>query len=88
LPRPGSGEEPPIVLNMATSVVASSPGRQQVAMNDKWLFALLILLVLGSAAAAVWIIVEWIWSDTPKQPRPWQRRPRSRDSEEGPGPRE
>jgi hypothetical protein len=43
-----------------------------------WMVALLVLLVVAAAVGAVYVIVEWVYSDAPTKPRPWQRRRRAR----------
>jgi hypothetical protein len=45
-----------------------------------------VLLVVGGGVGAAYVIVEWVYSDAPTKPRPWQRRRRERhpDSESPP----
>ena len=45
-----------------------------------WLIVGIVLLVV-IVAGSLYIIIEWIWSDTPNHPRPWQRKNRPRPPE-------
>jgi hypothetical protein len=42
-----------------------------------WNVAILVLLVPVSVVGLAYVIVEWVYSDAPDAPRPWQRRRRA-----------
>jgi hypothetical protein len=55
----------------------------EVPMSERaWMGALAVVLAVIFVAGLLYVIVEWIYSDAPDTPRPWQRRRRRRPEED------
>jgi hypothetical protein len=48
-----------------------------------WMGALAVLLAVSLLVGVLYAIVEWVYSDAPTKPRPWQRRRRARRPDDG-----